>query len=57
MLAKKLAVKQRSGGGSCASLTHPRVKKLLCLLQIAEGGVLPLLHKKFAQPQDIFYIK
>jgi hypothetical protein len=26
-------------------------------VQVAEGGVLPLLHKKFAQPQDIFYIK
>eukprot|EP00882_Tetradesmus_deserticola_P028338 GHRQ01031567.1.p1 GENE.GHRQ01031567.1~~GHRQ01031567.1.p1 ORF type:complete len:258 (+),score=64.81 GHRQ01031567.1:276-1049(+) len=24
--------------------------------EVAEGGVLPLLHKKFAQPQDIFYI-
>jgi hypothetical protein len=25
-------------------------------MQVAGGGVLPLLRSKFAQPQDIFYI-
>jgi len=25
-------------------------------MQVADGGVLPLLRNKFAQPQDIFYI-
>lgn len=29
---------------------------LLVLLQVAGGGVLPLLRQKFAQKQDIFYI-
>jgi hypothetical protein len=29
---------------------------LLLLLQVASGGVMPLLRAKFAQPQDIFYV-
>jgi hypothetical protein len=29
---------------------------VLLLLQIPFGGVLPLLRRKFAQQQDIFYI-
>jgi hypothetical protein len=32
------------------------MRLLLLLLQVASGGVMPLLRAKFAQPQDIFYV-
>ncbi|KAF6261763.1 hypothetical protein COO60DRAFT_1636588 [Scenedesmus sp. NREL 46B-D3] len=56
-----------AGGAYCFHLLGPATGRV-CMVhsvlgtslvenpQVAEGGVLPLLHKKFAQPQDIFYI-
>ncbi|WIA19825.1 hypothetical protein OEZ85_005733 [Tetradesmus obliquus] len=55
------------GGANCFHLTEVaggrvcvvhsvKGTNLLNNPKVAEGGVLPLLHKKFARPQDIFYI-